>query len=159
MKSTLKLLFVAALLTFLSTSKLQAQDYKNAIGLRGGFWSGITFKHINAGNKGYEFILSPRFRGFGLTGLYEVYKPAFNTPRLHWYYGGGAHISSYNYSFYRNNERTGTALGLGANGIIGLEYNIGAIPLNISVDLLPTVPIVPFFDAYIDGALSLRFYF
>jgi len=141
----------------------KAQDYRNAIGIRGGFSSGITFKHLKSNNRGFEGILSWHPSGFTITGLYEVHKAAaFGTPRLNWYYGGGAHIGFYNdrprYYRYYPDYPNRTFVAMGADGIIGIEYNIREIPLNFSFDLIPRLNLLyPAF--WVDPGLSIRLYF
>ena len=57
-------------------------SYKSALGLRGGFESGITFKHFISGDRALEFILSApyHYRGYRITGLYEIQKPILHFP-------------------------------------------------------------------------------
>ena len=69
-----------------------AQDYTTGIGIRGGYFNGLTVKHFVSDQAALEGIFTSRWRGFQVTGLYEIHNQAFNTPRLNWYYGFGAHI-------------------------------------------------------------------
>jgi len=48
-----------------------AQDYKTGIGLRGDYFNGLTVKHFIASKAAIEGILSSRWQGFQVTGLYE----------------------------------------------------------------------------------------
>ena len=48
----------------------QAQDYNTGIGLRGGLSNGLTIKHFISSNTALEGIISTRWRGLELTGLY-----------------------------------------------------------------------------------------
>ncbi len=135
-----------------------AQDYKNAIGVRGGGPTGITFKHFTGGNAALEFILAPRHHGFEAVGLYELHANAFSVPRLNWYYGVGGHVGFYDGSRYGKFDRRDNFMALGVDGIVGLEYNIPAIPINISVDFKPALNLVGYVGLWFDGAFSVRYY-
>lgn len=146
----------------LSASFSFAQDYQTAVGVRGGFPAGLTVKHFLSGDLAVEGLLHSRWGGFGVTGLLEKHAKAFDVDGLNWYYGGGGHIGFYT---WRKNspwddEFNGTTMVIGVDGILGLEYNIGAIPINISVDWKPTVNFVGLSGPYFDnGALSVRYTF
>lgn len=138
------------------------QDYSNAIGFRGGFSQGLTFKHFLGSNSAVEGILATRWKGFNLTGLYEIHANAFDVEGLNWYYGGGGHIGVYNgyleNKYFYDPTRTYTAIGV--DGILGIEYNIGDIPINISADWKPAFNLVGYVGFWGDnGAISIRYYF
>jgi hypothetical protein len=87
-----KLLIVFALF-FLMGTAVTAQDYNTGIGVRGGLSNGLTVKHFIGNNVAIEGLLTSRWDGFNITGLYEIHAyEAFDVPRLNWYYGAGAHI-------------------------------------------------------------------
>lgn len=113
----------------------QAQDYGTGIGFRGGLSNGLTVKHFISGNTALEGLLSTRWQGFNITGLYEIHARAFDTPRLNWYYGFGGHIGFWdgypNHPWFND---AGSYSVIGIDGIVGIEYNIEAIPFNISLD-------------------------
>lgn len=117
-----------------------AQDYRTGIGLRGSPTWGITFKHFISGDAALEGLLSTRFNGFLVTGLYEVHAQAFGVSGLYWYYGGGAHIGSWN-KFYKDDRADNYSV-IGIDGIIGMEYNITEIPFNFSLDFKPALNIL-----------------
>lgn len=145
-------LFLIGLL-LLSICLLRAQDYKTAIGIRGAWFSGISVKHFLKENTALEGFLHGRWRGVGLTGLFELERNT-GEPYLNWYCGAGAHISSYNrYYYYRpGNSRyyDGRIFGVGVDGILGLEYTLKDIPLNLALDAHP------FFDL-IEGGWGFRY--
>jgi hypothetical protein len=77
--------------------------------------------------------------------LCEKHIPAFNVNGMSWYYGGG-HDSFHNDNYYRDYyDRkvyyAAGSLGLGVDGIVGLEYKIPPIPFAISLDIKPFVEI------------------
>ena len=154
-----KLIIVLAI--FISVfSGAKAQDYENAIGLRGGLFSGLTFKHFISNKAALEGLLETRWGGFNITGLYEVHANAFDVDRLNWYYGAGANIG-----FYSGKNTPWGTLGtsyslIGIDGILGIEYNIPDIPINISIDCKPVLSLVGYTDFWADGAaISIRYIF
>jgi len=137
-----------------------AQDYNTGIGVRGGLSNGLTVKHFISSNTALEGLLSTRWQGFNITGLYEIHAQAFNTPRLHWYYGFGGHIGFWD--GYKNHPwfNDGTYTVIGIDGIIGIEYNIEPIPFNISLDWKPGFNIIGYTGFWGDElALSIRYIF
>ncbi len=60
------------------------------------FQTGLTVKHFISQRSALEGLLSTRWRGFEITGLYEVHNNAFDVERLNWYFGGGGHIGFWN---------------------------------------------------------------
>jgi hypothetical protein len=145
-------------------------EYKNAIGIRAGGTSGITFKHFfNTGNA-FEAILGIWPNAVGLTALYEKHTGT-GVDGLKFYYGGGAHITgetgNYYYRTHRNANREyiyryGTnGFGLGIDGIVGLDYKIGVIPLALSFDLKPYLEVSNYGTIFtaIDPSLGIKIAF
>ncbi len=147
-------------LLFLSLNAV-AQDYKTGIGLRGGLSNGLTVKHFISKNAAIEGILTSRWRGFAITGLYEMHYQAFNVKRLNWYFGGGAHIGTwrgYDGHPWFKDDVSYTVFGL--DGILGIEYNIAEIPINIGVDWKPVFNLTGYNGFLGDElALSVRYIF
>ena len=146
------------LLTMFSST--YSQDYNTGIGIRAGFYSGLTIKHFISDNSVLEGILDSRWRGFQFTGLYEINHQAFNVDRWNWYYGVGGHIGFWN----GDNTNWGNAgtnyTVVGVDGILGLEYNIEEIPISIGVDWKPAFNIIGYTGFWGDGgALSVRYIF
>lgn len=141
---------------------LSAQSYQNAIGLRGGWYDGITFRHMLSESTAFEGLFMSRWRGWNITGLYELQKP-LKEEGLDWYYGAGAHLGGYNTRYYYNidnphyyDNRYTTAVGL--DGILGLEYTLKEIPLNFSVDIHPILDLSHGdFWFWYDAAASIRY--
>lgn len=152
-----KLIFALAI-GLLTTFSLNAQDYNTGIGVRGGLFNGLTVKHFIGGNNALEGILWTRWGGFNITGLYEIHNQAFNTPRLNWYYGFGGHIGFLDDESPWFDEGSHTIIGI--DGIIGIEYNIEAIPFNISLDWKPGMNLIGVTKPWVDEvALSIRYIF
>lgn len=154
-----------ALTIFLSAFLLSfshAQDYNTGIGVRGGYANGLTIKHFISSNTALEGILASRWKGFQLTGLYEIHNRAFNTERLNWYYGFGAHVGFWDgddtNDYWGDPGKSYTVIGI--DGIIGLEYNFSEIPFNLSVDWKPAFNLSGHSGFWGDGgALSFRYIF
>jgi len=137
-----------------------AQDYNTGIGIRGGLYNGITFKHFIGQKAALEGILDTKDKGFMITGLYELHANAFNTDRLNWYYGIGGHVGFWdgaNVSWADDNDSYTV---IGVDGILGLEYNFNEIPINISIDWKPAFNLAGYSGFWGDGAgLSIRYIF
>lgn len=140
-----------------------ATMYNTAIGVRVGQTSGITVKHFFAYHRAIEGIIGLWHRGFSLTGLYEQHQD-LGVPGLHWYYGLGGHVSVTTYrTWYRWNgewwvaEHAG-AVGVGVDGILGIEWKIPPIPLALSLDVKPFVEVTTAqrVNVAIDPGLGLK---
>lgn len=153
-----------------------AQDYKTGIGLRGGWISGLTVKHFIQEGKALELLLSNgyRYRGWQITGLFEIHKPAFakdDVEGLFWLYGLGAHFGggarwehyhpgngNGNWGYYHVHQY----VSVGIDFIFGMEYKIKDIPFTVGVDVKPFFEFVRDYDApfgFWDSALSIRYVF
>jgi len=133
MKRTLTVILVLAALA----TGVQAQSYKSAIGLRGGDPSGITFKTFLNSTNALELIAGTGYWGhnFVITGFYEWQYPTDWTPNLDWFIGPGAHLGFWN-DYYKDDYGTGILIGV--DGIIGLEYTLDDIPLNLGLGVGPS---------------------
>ncbi len=156
MKKALLIILFATIVAF--TSK--AQDYKTGIGLRAGVPWGLTVKHFLSESNAVEGILASRWGGFIVTGLYENEHWTGEYPGLNWYWGFGAHLGFWSVGTNPRVEETYSGAVIGADAIIGLEYTFDEIPLNISLDLLPTINLIGYAGwGGINGALSVRYVF
>ena len=153
--------FVLATTVFVLTIfAANAQSYDTGIGLRGGLANGLTVKHFVSENAALEGILSTRWRGFNITGLYEIHAIAFDTPGLYWFYGFGGHIGFWdgNRNPWFDDEADYTVFGI--DGIIGMEYVFAEIPVTIGVDWKPAINLAGYQGFWGDGgALSIRYIF
>jgi len=146
---TLPTLF--AFILFFGLNASYSQDYKTGIGLRGGWLGGITIKHFIKEGKALEGIFSSGWgwRGYQITGLYEVHKGAFTADEVEgffWFYGFGAHFGGgYKYKewvvtgTWTGYEKVHNYYSLGIDGIFGLEYQIAELPVTLSLDLKPFI--------------------
>ncbi|MCC5921123.1 MAG: SH3 domain-containing protein [Cyclobacteriaceae bacterium] len=152
----------------------QATDYQTAIGLRGGFTSGVSIKHFLNSNMAVEGVVGSRWSGLSLTGMLQWHSPrALDVDGLTWVYGVGARVASYNArTFYRfgsrcndpNNPRCYTFYDRGESltafgivGIGGLEYKIPDVPITVSLDIVPHFYLNHSGGGFLDGSLSIRY--
>lgn len=153
--------YILTLVLFLSIASLSyAQEYQTALGLRGGFSNGVTVKHFIGEKSAVEGIFTTRWSGVNVTGLYEIHKwRAFDVNRLNWYYGFGGHIGFWDGS--RDPwDGSSNYMVIGADLILGLEYNFEEIPINLSVDWKPAFNIIGASGFWPDaGAFSARYMF
>jgi hypothetical protein len=117
-------------------------QFTSAIGVRAGGTSGFTFKHKYNKLMAFEGILGAFDNGLSITGLIER-EQNINVEGLYVYYGGGLHAAFYDGSHYTRYGRDVSrgdvnGIGIGVNGIIGLEYRLpNDIPIAFSMDLKP----------------------
>ena len=137
-----------------------AQDYNTGIGFRGGLFNGVTVKHFISKKGAIEGLLASRYKGFEITGIYEVHNPFVKTERLKWYYGVGGHLGFYNGDNTSWNDDPGSYTSLGIDLILGIEYSFSEVPINIGLDWKPEFNLIGYSRFIGDGAaLSVRFIF
>lgn len=150
-------------------TNLEAQSYKSAIGIRLGVPLSLSFKTFISETHAIELFASFQSQdlGFGLDwkrislgGSYQLHNEIPGVDGLNWYYGGGALVSFWSYS-EENFFADESSVSLGLQGNIGLDYKFESIPLNLSVDWIPTI----FINGYLGGfgagygALAARYTF
>lgn len=151
------------ILTFLGIALFaiasNAQDYRTAIGLRGG-WpaNGLTIKHFLNEQNALEGILATSYEGFVVTALYENEHWTGHYPGLNWFWGFGAHVGFWGDLNPYTDNYSGPILG--ADFILGLEYTFDEIPLNLSLDILPSVNLIGYSGwGGLHSGLSIRYAF
>ena len=144
-----RLLFLTFFI-FAFTLSSQAQDeaYTDAIGIRGGPLTGITYKRffwpvngVFEGIAGFNFLNG---RTASFTGLYEYH--LFINYNINVYGGGGTTIA-----FNANDFRWI------AEGIVGIELLVDTLPILISVDIKPGWSILDSDLVLSEAALSVRY--
>ncbi len=139
-----KLLFATILLGTLFASRLNAQDYKTALGVRLSsaapmINNSISLKQFISDKTAIEGLFS-----FGdplaLGALVEFHKP-LSSSGLTYYYGGGGYVGFVKQTNL-NTQKTSTEPNFGAQGVIGLDYKFTNVPLNLSLDWKPELNIV-----------------
>ena len=130
---------LATTFLLLSFSALHAQsDYTGALGLRAGPGFGICGKYFLTRDIALEGLFSSRRRGYELTALGLKHQDIGWHREFNWFYGGGAHIGFSEY-FDQENQYSRNQTTIGIDGMIGVEYTLQAIPLNIALDYKPEI--------------------
>lgn len=148
-----KLIFASFILLVCVCSKVSAQDYKLAMGVRFSSASptlsnSITVKYFMNEKAALEGLVSFGTR-FGVGGLYEVHQLIGSVPSLNWFYGAGAYVGFESGNTY-----------LGPTGVVGVDYKFQNAPLNLSIDWKPELDIIPAINFVPDAfAISARFTF
>lgn len=143
--------YIFSILFIFLFATTQAQDYRNAAGLRFGKTDGLNYKRFLTENGAIELLLG--FGGYdnGMQ-IYTTYQwhyqiPAEFTDNLFVYYGVGGHvgyINPYKERRYYSNDSTivienekNTSYTIGIDGVLGLEYRIYTIPMTVGMELKP----------------------
>ena len=152
------MLFLAAC-SGMASAQSMGSTYKTALGVK--FYpGGITVKHFTKTNRALEGIGYFWENGFRFTGLYEIHGDINGAPGLKWYVGPGFHIGGWNDN-WRNrypNRKGGVAFGI--DGVLGLDYKIRSVPINLSLDWQPSLSIVGY--SYFEpgwGGFAIRYTF
>jgi len=162
-----------------------SQHYRTGLGVRaafedGGSGAGFTFKTFNSASAAFEGIIRTDFDSWvAFTGLFELHKPFPDVDKLSWYYGfgGGLSVNTWDERVDVNNDgvaddddyvikngrryyeyETKSGLGIGVDGIIGIEYAITEIPFALSLDWKPYLSIIRNTGLHLDTfGLSVRY--
>ena len=148
---------ITILLSFILMNTLVfSQDYKTAIGLKGGYpgFGSLNAKHFISENSALEATFGGMSRenyGNGAFAIldYEIQHSLESS--FSWFYGGGGLLG-----FTTNKEGT-TTLQLGINSTIGIEYTFEEVPINCSLNMGPLIFISPEVRFNWGGGLSIRY--
>ena len=147
-------------LIIFSAQLLKAQFYYNGIGLRGGLFSGITYKKFIDSDIAIEGILQTRWHGWEAVALLEHHRKIPSVSGLWWYYGYGAHIGFYDRRYTLWNVDSQNVMLIGVDGIIGIELLIPETAFSLGLDWKPAFNITGYSGFVGDGAaFSLRYTF
>jgi hypothetical protein len=144
----------------LSTASLFAssQEYKGAVGLRGGISSGFTYRQFLDQEISIETILSFRRGGLQVSLLRERFRPAFLefSDNMILGFGFGGHVGfmytdhqKFMFEDYYYDEKIFLPL-IGVDGYFGIEYIFRGFPMAISLDCKP------FFELNVKGLVQLN---
>ena len=153
--------FSAFVALMLLATLSQAQDYKSAVGLRFGAPLSVAYKTFVSDRGAFEGVAGFRsysgYSWFNIGAYYQLHNEISSVDGLKWYYGGGANI--YFWSWDSAFVNPGSSTSFGISGVLGLDYKFSDLPLNLSVDWIPTF----FLNGYGNGfgagygALSARY--
>ncbi len=135
---------------------LFSQVFERQVGMRLGTTSGITGKVVMNKKTAIQGTLGFRKGGVQLYTLLEAYKVLDKNTNQNWYlyFGGGVHfgyINGYNRvrrwsnsSGYYWEEEPATGPVFGLDAVMGIEYNIPAVPLVVFFEIKPLVELQNF---------------
>lgn len=133
----------------------------NAVGVRLGLGSGVSFQHFFTDKDAMELIAYQRFGGANFTALYQTHMQMFDIRGLKWYCGAGGHVWLYNrFSVLNENAFRTDSYALGVDGIVGMEVFMRSLPLQFSIDWKPGFNLMG--SHYIEwdsGGISARYRF
>ncbi len=124
-----------------------ARIYETAIGIRLGSPLAVSAKHFVHDEGAVEAYVGYRkknsFSYLHLSAAYQYHMPLADVENLFYYVGAGATFirCKYKPDYEIPGEETGsfTSNYLGVQGYLGLDYAFEDIPLNLSVDWIPTI--------------------
>ena len=144
-----------------SASSGQRGMLDNAVGIRAGLGSGVTFQHFTSNRNAFEVIAYQRFGAANLTVLAQAHEQMFDVRGLRYFYGAGAHVWVFNKnSVLQDNILRENSYALGIDAIVGMAYYLHSIPLQFSVDWKPGINL--YGSHYIEwdsGGISARYRF
>jgi hypothetical protein len=115
-------------------------DYDQAIGLKFPGGLAATYKKMLKNNKAWEAQAMFWDKGARFVALYEFHFYNLDAAgRLAWYVGPGAHIGFYKNKFQ---ESYNSSADIGIDGVIGVDYKIKNIPINLSLDWQPSISLI-----------------
>jgi hypothetical protein len=155
------ILMWSAMLAASSAMDAQRGMLDNAVGLRLGLGSGVTFQHYTNNRNAFEAIAYQRFGAANLTLLAEAHEQMFDVRGLRYFYGAGAHMWLFNRnSVLQDNVLRENSYAFGVDAIVGIAYYLRSFPLQFSVDWKPGINLIG--SHYIEwdsGGLSARYRF
>lgn len=145
--------FLIATILLLFASTMSGQNYKTGVGVRAGFFNGVSVKSFLSPNSAIEGIATYRWDGVVVTGMYEWQKFIPSAPGFDYYLGIGAHIG-----FFENYKWSDASVVLGADLVAGLEYTFPTAPFTIALDYKPAFNFIGDNRIWLDSVgLSFRF--
>jgi hypothetical protein len=157
------------LLFIVSISKVNAQEYGTAVGLRfSSLTTGLSVKSFLSTDKALEGIVGLGHHSWVITLLYEKHHDIPAATGLSWLVGAGAHVGFFDhhgtYLRYKNrgekyyvHDDGDHQVVPGVDLTIGLEWKIPSAPLVLGVDMKPQVDFHHGASTYFDAALNIRY--
>lgn len=140
MKAILTSVLFSVCLFFCATT-LQGQVYQSAIGARLGYPLSVSYKTFITPESALEGYVGFRnwvnYRWVSINGAYQQHFPIEGVDNLQWYLGAGGGIYFWNYDVLKNERNS--QIGLGLQGYLGLDYTFDEVPLNLTIDWVPTI--------------------
>jgi hypothetical protein len=153
MKRLTTLLFIFLSTAFLSSATLSAQSSGFGLGVMVGEPTGISFKNWTGSNTAISGGATWSFSGQDAIHLHaDFIKHQFGdikveNGQLPWYFGLGARVALQDESK------------VGARVPVGLNYMVSDAPLDIFVEIVPMLNLLPDVEFEAGGSLGVRYYF
>jgi hypothetical protein len=157
----MKKIFLIGILSFalLQITKAQSMgdNYQTAIGIKL-YPTAVSVKHFTGSNIAIEGLGYFYNDGIRLTCLYELHYNIDGVEGLKWYVGPGAHIGIWNDNWKTKYPDRNSSVAIGIDGVLGIDYKIKGVPLNISFDWQPSLNLIgyTYFEAGW-GGLGVRY--
>ncbi|RYZ22206.1 MAG: hypothetical protein EOO16_10105 [Chitinophagaceae bacterium] len=137
MKKTLLLLCLfAGIFLAASAQQNEGTDYRTALGFK--FYpAGVTIKHF-LGRRTAAEAIGYSHDGFRFTVLIEYYIPIGKAPGLNAYIGPGMHLGFHDENWEDKHPGMKNKTAIGVDGVVGLDYKLKGVPLNLSLDWQPS---------------------
>lgn len=157
MKFQFKSLLLFVLLGGLSFA-MNAQPYSSAIGLRVGYPLSVSYKKHKTEAKAYEIFGGMRpftdYTELRLNGAIQIHKPISDSEYFRWYYGAGVGVAMYTFDNARPSDSGASLTG---SFYLGVELTFADLPVNLSLDWVPTLYIGGFSRGFRTGYGALAF--
>lgn len=115
-------------------------DYSSALGIKISSGAAISYKKFLSAKNALEANAMYFKEGVRLVALYEFhFYNIEGLPGLGWYVGPGAHVGFWRNTYKNKYNSTGD---VGIDGVIGLDYRIKGLPINLSLDWQPSYSIL-----------------
>lgn len=146
-----------------------SQSYTTAIGIKGGNSGGIGYgggglnlKHFIGGKNALEFTVGGGNNHIRGQVLYEWQNDIGEVQGLEWYLGVGGSIGlwSSDYPHPNGKDNYNRGLYLGANGVVGLDWNLEpstGVPIGLALDTGPYIGLINSGFFGWGGGLALRY--
>ena len=165
--------FICVILLASVTGLSQAQTYKFAAGVTGGFVLGLTTKNFISKKGAIELFLVSKYKGLVLGSLFTNHWDAFPDKRYRIFFGGGLHSGFFDGATYRNRTSAvdvfkGLSLNLsnyqlvynlGMDIAIGIELNVNEYPFTLAVGYKPYFDLLSSDSKISEGFITVRYIF
>ena len=133
-----------------------ASAQPRALGIRATYGAELSYQHTLGGSNFAEFDLGwAGNSGFNLAGIYDFV--IGGSDNFNFYAGPGARFGMYNWHDEANNASMKASLAIA--GQLGVEYQFGGIPFNISLDWQPSWDFLGTGFGWSSFALGFRYRF
>jgi hypothetical protein len=134
------LAFAIVLSTATLSQEITSSQYETALGAKISSGVALSYKKFVNPTNAVEAQTMFFNQGIRLIGMYQFH--FYNIEGLNglgWYIGPGAHVGFWK---PRYKQEYGSWVDIGIDGVVGLDYKIPSLPINISLDWQPSFGLV-----------------